>query len=288
MGCRLQWRGEELNLADVTAVWYRRPGRPRAGADLLDPTHRDYCERAGAHFLEGVWQSLDCRWLPAPPDVVHFAENKLTQLRCAGRLGFEVPPTLVTNDPAALLKFHEEQQVALVSKSLRDTQPKRDDELALMYTNPVRRRDFFKYQAVRHAPEIFQRYVSKRSEMRVTVVGQRVLAAEIGSQESRATRYDWRHYDDDSVPYRAYRLPPGVEAQCVDLLAALNLSFGAIDLVRTPDDEFVFLEINPNGQWAWIEEAAGLPIAETIARWLAKTGSDRPPARRLRGEPRAR
>jgi len=130
--------------------------------------------------------------------------------------------------------------------------------------------------------------VSKRSEMRVTVVGHRVLAAEIGSQESRATRYDWRHYDDDTVPYRAYRLPPSVEARCVELLGALNLSFGAIDLIRTPDDEFVFLEINPNGQWAWIEEAAGLPIGDAIARWLARTGSDRQPARSLRGEPRAR
>ncbi|MNZ28723.1 hypothetical protein D3C78_459550 [compost metagenome] len=44
----------------------------------------------------------------------------------------------------------------------------------------------------------------------------------------------------------------------------LNLRYGAIDFVCDPQGNLWFLEINPNGQWAWIENLTGYPIAEAI------------------------
>jgi glutathione synthase/RimK-type ligase-like ATP-grasp enzyme len=119
---------------------------------------------------------------------------------------------------------------------------------------------------------IFQQYVPKRVELRVTVVGRRVFAAEIDSQASRSTRHDWRHYDDPNVQYRIHTLPPEMARACVRLVEALGLSFGAIDLIQTPEGKYVFLEINPNGQWGWIEDLTGLPISDAIADWLAGSG----------------
>jgi glutathione synthase/RimK-type ligase-like ATP-grasp enzyme len=139
-----------------------------------------------------------------------------------------------------------------------------------MYTHPVRRRDAAGYQALRHAPLILQEYVPKEVELRITVVGERVFAAEIRSQASRVTQHDWRHYDNERATYAPSALPADVEQRCVRLVQALGLCFGAIDLIVTPEGEYVFLEINPNGQWAWVESLTGLPIADAVAELLMR------------------
>jgi hypothetical protein len=264
----LVWDDREYDLGRVTAVWYRRPGKPGVPASLKDTTQRYYSEWTSAHFLEGIWETLECFWVPARPAADHFAHNKLMQLAVASKLGFTIPQTLITNNPSAFLDFCEVPG-KLVHKPLRDTQPKREGQYVSLYTSIVERRNAHAYQAIRYAPEIFQHYVRKQSELRVTVVGTRVFAAEIASQQSRSTRHDWRHYDDDSVKYRPVQLPSELQARCVNLLAAFQLSFGAIDLVLTPEGEYVFLEINPNGQWGWVEEWTGLPISDAMADLLS-------------------
>jgi glutathione synthase/RimK-type ligase-like ATP-grasp enzyme len=105
-------------------------------------------------------------------------------------------------------------------------------------------------------------------EIRATIVGNRVFAAEIHSQNSPKTRDDWRRYDFDNTPHLPHQLPLDMEQKCVDLVRHLNLNFGAIDLILTPQGEYVFLEINPNGQWGWIEELTGLPICAAIVDLL--------------------
>lgn len=276
----LKWNGRELDLASVTAVWYRRPGKPQAPASLGDDTHRYYSQWTSTHFLEGFWETLDCTWLPAKPAADRSAHNKLVQLALASRVGFAVPPTLVTNDPTAFVEFYAACDAELVSKPLRNTEPKRGGERVFLFTTPMHRRAAHAHQSIRYAPEVFQRYVRKASELRVTVVGSRVFTAEIDSQASRVTRHDWRHYDDDSVAYRPHQLPDTVESHCRRLVTELNLCFGAIDLILTPDGEYVFLEINPNGQWAWVEDRTGLPISDAIADLL--TGQLDPPAQTCR------
>jgi glutathione synthase/RimK-type ligase-like ATP-grasp enzyme len=115
---------------------------------------------------------------------------------------------------------------------------------------------------------LFQAYVPKRSELRVTVVGERVFAAEIGSQATHHTRHDWRRYDMAHTPHTPHALPEPVARAAVALVRALGLVYGAIDLVLTPDGDYVFLEINPNGQYLWIEHLTGLPITAAIADHL--------------------
>ena len=99
-------------------------------------------------------------------------------------------------------------------------------------------------------------------------MGERVFAAEIASQSSARTRHDWRHYDVDSTPHTVHQLPPAIERACITLVRSLGLVYGAIDFVLTPDGEYVFLEINPNGQYLWIEHLTGLPITAAIVDHL--------------------
>lgn len=270
----LRLDGQEHDLASVEGVWYRRPQDPLPGDDVTETTHRRLVELTAERFLDGLWALTGCRWLPAPPAVERAADNKLVQLQAAAEVGFLIPDTLVTNDPDDFLAFYGETD-QLVSKSLVNTNVDRRGEAHLvLYTHPVRRRDVPSYRTVRHAPVVFQEYVPKRVELRVTVVGASVFAAEIESQRSRTTRHDWRRYDDPRVRYGVHFLPPEVERQCVEVVAALGLNFGAIDLILRPDGRYVFLEVNTNGQWGAIEMRTGLPIADAIAGFL--TGRQRP------------
>ena len=92
--------------------------------------------------------------------------------------------------------------------------------------------------------------------------------ARIDSQASTRSRHDWRHYDLDATAYSAHHLPADVEAACLRLLDYFGLRYGAIDLVLTPEGEYVFLELNPVGQWAFIQDLTGMPIAQALAEDL--------------------
>jgi glutathione synthase/RimK-type ligase-like ATP-grasp enzyme len=101
--------------------------------------------------------------------------------------------------------------------------------------------------------------------VRVTVVGASVFTAAIHSQHDEATRDDCRRKGLLNLPHRVHQLPDEEALRCCELVRRLGLQFGAIDLVYTPESRYVFLEINPNGQYGWVEERTGLSINRAIA-----------------------
>jgi glutathione synthase/RimK-type ligase-like ATP-grasp enzyme len=135
------------------------------------------------------------------------------------------------------------------------------------HTQRVTRGDLGHFPRLRHSPMIFQPCLDKRVEVRVTVVGNRVFAAEIHSQRNGRTRIDSR-LDFERTPHYAHELPEPIAEKCCALTARLELAYSTIDLIVTPDEEYVFLELNPNGQYLWIEKITGLPISEAIADHL--------------------
>ncbi|MEU8270714.1 MvdC/MvdD family ATP grasp protein [Sphaerisporangium sp. NPDC049002] len=266
--------GRAVDLSETTAVWNRRPGQPRAAESVTAADQRDRVAELSAWFLEGFWDLLDARWLPGRQPVLRRAHNKLVHLALAQKLGFAVPRTVITNDPSELVPAYERADGRLIAKQMEHTLFEIDGAVHAVYTTVVDRRALVGRNRIAHEPAILQPYVPKAVELRVTVVGRQVFTAEIASQDSPRTRDDWRHYDFQRARHSVHNLPDDVALRCVDLVAALGLSFGAIDLILTPDGEYVFLEINPNGQWAWIEDLTGLPISDAIADWLMAGETD--------------
>ncbi|MEQ1503957.1 MAG: MvdC/MvdD family ATP grasp protein, partial [Myxococcota bacterium] len=261
--------GPDIDLDDVTAIWHRRPGMPTPHADLAAPWMGRFVVEEGGPLFRDLWDSFDGLQVPGPRSVYRRAEHKYTNLVLAAELGFEVPDTLVTNDPAALLAFYRRHDGRIVSKMANQIL---NNKFAAprynRFTEVVTPRDIAYFRSARHDATIFQGYVPKRVELRVTVVGSALFAAEIRSQETNHTRHDWRRYDHSSTPIVPHELPPAVADRCRRLVARLGLVYGAIDLVLTPDDRYVFLEINPNGQFLWVEQLTGFPIAAAIADLL--------------------
>ena len=118
-----------------------------------------------------------------------------------------------------------------------------------------------------------QEWVPKHHDVRVTVVGQEVFAVVIDVQGSDAGIVDWRA-DYASHRYHPTSIPDEVRRGLTAMLERLGLSFGVIDFVVRIDGAWVFLELNPNGQWGWIEEATDLPISSSIASELQRGNDD--------------
>lgn len=270
--------GPQLDLDAVTAVWHRRPQPHVAHASVVDPVLRAYVADECAEFALHVIDTLACLQVPAAKPVFRRAENKISQLVQAAAVGLAVPDTVIGNSPSAFLQLHQRLEGRLVSKMPGGTLSRTFARTEFFrFTERVGSHDVRHAHAVRLSPVIFQGYVDKALELRVTVVGDRVFAAEIHSQSTRQTQHDWRHYDHLNTPMARHELPEPVAEQCRALVGRLGLHYGAIDLVLTPRGEYVFLEINPNGQYLWIEDETGLPISDAICELLV-TGRAPAPA----------
>jgi glutathione synthase/RimK-type ligase-like ATP-grasp enzyme len=107
-------------------------------------------------------------------------------------------------------------------------------------------------------------------ELRITIIGNRIFAAETESQSLPEARLDWRR-GAFSLKWRAVDLPEEISGKCLQLARRLGLAFGAIDMIVNPDGEYIFLEIHPSGQWLWIEEQTGLPLLDCFCEMLVQS-----------------
>jgi hypothetical protein len=265
----LRLAGTTYRFDTIEAVWYRKPGSPTMHASITDDEVREVMQQDATEFLASFWESLDCRQLPGLPSDMKVAQRKASQLARAEALGFEIAPTIVSNDPREFLDLYRSTNGRLVSKLTGAlTLRSRLGTEFMRYTNAVSTRDVMHADSLKYGPVVLQAYVPKKVELRVTVVGAQVFAAEIHSQASNRSRFDWRRYDLAATPHCMHELPRKVAQQCVELVAKSRLVYGTIDLILTPDDRYVFLELNSAGEYGWIESLTGLPISRAIADYL--------------------
>lgn len=252
----------------VRAVWLRRIASA-ALDDELDPALRDGCRRESSAALLGFLEGLGDRRMINPLDAGQPGENKLRQLRIACALGLEIPRTLVTNDPPEVLVFHEALRGPMIAKMLTPLTQSMHGASAFVRTSLVRPEDLRDLEGLRHSPMVFQEQVAKAYELRVAVVaapgGGRCFAGAIDATRSTAGQIDWRGASPSQVAWRPGALPDEVATRLLALTRALDLVYGAVDLIVTPDGRHVFLEINPAGEWGMLERDLGLPIASALA-----------------------
>ena len=251
---------------EVKSVWYRRNVAPNL-PESLEPGAREFCERETRAFLHGALEALPTqRWLSSP-QAIWRAERKPYQLAVAAQLGFTIPRTIMTNDPADARGLAQGRR--LVAKAVSSGYIAGSTGNQAIFTSALAPADLDDLDGLVLAPVTFQEKVEKSSDIRVTVVGDEVFAAEILSQGRESSRVDWRATDDPNLEHRPHELPPALAHHCRHLVSYLGLSYGAIDFGLKPDGTYVFLEINPNGEWLWLEDKLGLPISDRIAAWLS-------------------
>lgn len=266
---RTNWSDAGLSdLSGLRSVWLRRHRLPVL-ANML-PAHAEYSLRESDWYLKGVLFAIhaarrNVSWM-SKPTALWEAESKLRQLQAAVHVSLECPPTLVSNDPEDIRCFFARHR-SVVAKPLKLGYFDYGDTQSATFTTTITADALADDSALVAAPVIYQPNVPKQFDVRVTIVGDQVFAATIDSQAEPTAKTDWRQTASD-LAHERHSLPMDVERSCLQLMRELDLAFGALDFVLTPDGRYVFLEINPNGQWLWIEDKLGFPITESVASWL--------------------
>jgi hypothetical protein len=250
--------GRKIVSHEVSAVWYRRPGRIHIDADITDPLDRTFAENEWAQTLDGFFTAA-FRRVVSPP-LQQRAATKPLQLSAARRAGLRVPQTLITSDAREALAFVARHSGQVIHKAI--TAPPH----CFIATRAWDREAAERVSDLAACPTIVQERIPGPADVRVTVVGRRVLAACIQTARGRAG-VDSRL--DADAPCSAYDLPGCVESAILRLMEALGLVFGTIDLKLTESGEHVFLEVNPQGQFLYIEILTGLPISDALADFLS-------------------
>ena len=245
---------------DICSIWRRRVGQPQISDELTLDTDREIASQDSRDAVVGMSSTFESLGgLVVNSGVAESsARNKQFQLSQAVALGIPIPKTLITNSPEAAQSFSQEldnRGVRVVYKCF--TSPK----TMLVPTKFVRHEDQPRFRLLRNCPAIFQEYIIGR-DLRITVVGKSVFSAEI-VHSSEAGDVDWRvDPRHRTVPFQLDR---SHSETILALMDRLNLVYGALDCKLEPDGRLVFLEVNPAGQYLFVEIEAGHPISAALA-----------------------
>jgi hypothetical protein len=249
---------------DICAAWYRRPQSLFTWTESPLSTELNAYVRAQSMLtLRTLCESLQTLWV-CHPHKLHRADIKALQLAEASKAGLKTPRTLISNRPAKAAAFIDqlgETECAIKPLHPLGVQNEEGYRLPLTTTLPKGH----PLDSVALAPNIFQPYVSKAAELRCVVIGKKIFSARINSQANASTRKDWRAADCQLEPFS---LPERVEVSLLRLMDSFGINFASLDMILTPEGEFVFLELNPNGQWLWLELELGLPLVANMADLL--------------------
>lgn len=252
------------SMSGFSSVWYRRTKSPDVEG-LAEP-YKSYIEDELLHMIKCLNGITTDDWVSSP-EKIDRAENKLYQLKTANRLGLLIPETIVTNNKNELKLFFKNNNENIIVKPFYRNQILHHNTKKLIFTNILTKEKIDNINHYDLTPAIYQRNIEKQYEVRVTIVNNDVFAASVNSQVDSETKNDWRR---KQLPFYRYSLPRYIEDKCRDLVSELGLKFGAIDIIKAKDGEYYFLEINPNGQWAWIEMDTKLPISNSLIKTLTK------------------
>ena len=250
---------------DISSAWYRRPNT--FGSDMEGDAAKRMCLDRERSLSQAFWDLIDDeRWLNAP-QAMRKAERKIAQLATAQSLGFAIPKTVISNDWSLLQ--HEFDGGEVIVKMPHGPLYTAEG-VRIMYTQRLTDLHDPNLTRCTPCPGLWQPYMPGARQWRITTVGDELFPAAI--YQSARAKHDWRQYQDvpTDVEFRAEPFPDEDAARCLKLKDELGLQgFATFDLAEQPDGQMMFFEVNPNGQFGWLEDFLDLPISRAIASRLA-------------------
>ncbi len=249
--------GDRFDMSGVGFWWNRRPlfkpheetKAPFAAAQETETLH--FWTGLMGHGLRGVW----CN----PYDAHLVSKNKLRQLFIARECGLKVPETLWSNDPAEIVQFWESHGRRAVIKMFEGTEKVWQPTRAItpeMVSAPAH---------FRFSPSIVQEYVDGEREYRITLFGEHVFAAET---RVGASRYEF----DTRIDTKTERQKHTADGRLVDGLRAfmsrVGLRYAAFDIREDARGQPVFLEVNPMGQFLYLDRCHGGEILRAFCSFI--------------------
>lgn len=262
-----------INGSQLSAVWFRRPRKPEAFPHTR--TDDAAClRREWSEFHDNLYalcdQLSDVLWIN-PPAAAFMTENKIVQLHAARQCGLCYPETLISNDPDEIRSFlHKHGRLIYKSFARYTWTESPSGKRFALWAHMIDSSMQFDDASLALCPGIYQAYIEKKYDVRVTVIGNRLFAVRIAPVEGSAPA-DWRPYAlTRKIRLDVFTLPDTYEYKLKLLMRRLNIAFGCIDLVVDADGEIYFLEVNQSGDFLFAEERGGsLPLLQAMCAMLA-------------------
>jgi glutathione synthase/RimK-type ligase-like ATP-grasp enzyme len=209
-----------------------------------------------------LWGALHDRfWINEYP-ADRRAHSKPFQLQVAIDVGLDVARTIITNSPSDTEAFFDICEGGVVYKTCEPLVRGEGVDIAGVYTSRVSKdRLRESLSQIEFGPCIFQEQIAVETELRVTVIDGRTFTAEV--KPSQSGSIDWRR-SPDQADISAVDLREDVRQAVLRMMRALGLTFGCFDFACARDGRIVFLEVNPSGQWYWVEQRTGLPLLDSF------------------------
>ncbi|GGY27773.1 ATP-grasp ribosomal peptide maturase [Streptomyces xanthochromogenes] len=252
-----------LDLSAVRSVYWRRPTPFINPQSAETPAQRFGVEQSRRGYM-GVLTALPGARYVNHPGRNQEAENKALQLATAARLGFEVPDTLITNVPADAVKFATDHGKVIYKPVHRVHLSGEDGRNRTVWVRAVHADELD--DSIALCPHLFQACVPKVADIRLAAVGEEVFASRI---DTDGDHLDWRQ-DQSLITCSPVPVPCSVRETVRAFLHAFGLTYGAFDFALDASGRWWFLECNPNGQWAFVDEATTGAIASALADILQK------------------
>ena len=258
----LSFGNNKICSTEVRAVWLRRPKHLHHTEALSPELGHAACEWMEA--LEGFLAHIpENRWINHPTANAR-ASHKIEQLTRASQAGLRVPDSLLTQNPEAVRAFWRKYNRSLVVKPLSsgyiERQNPEDD--SVIYTSGVSERSLENLDLVSQCPTLFQEQIAKESDVRVCFLDGEMVAVDLIAIDQGRQRLDIRRNNMQGVNYRVREMPLDVQSRLTELLQSYALRFAAVDFAIDEKGNWIFLEINPNGQWAWLDLECDAGISE--------------------------
>lgn len=268
----LEYNGLVINPQKIGSVWFRKFGFFRKSLQyrimqrFLEPTAQSYIATEFSKVIEAFeYYFKSSFWLTIPK---HISLNKFIVLKQAQQVGFSVPSTYIINRLEELIKI-KAIEGELISKSIYDPLIIHSNgKNYTMYTTLIGEENLDRIPDT-FLPSMIQKAIPKQFEVRVFFLMGECYSMAIMSQDDEDTETDYRKYNfDNPNRFLPFQLPEDIKKKVVNLMARLSLNTGSIDFILTPENEYVFLEVNPTGQFGMVDYSCNYGLHEKVANIL--------------------
>jgi glutathione synthase/RimK-type ligase-like ATP-grasp enzyme len=253
-----------------TIIWNRRGYLQLIPTSLQSSDWIDYLKKEQLPVTKTLEELNNANYIGSYHS--ELLNNKLLNLKYAVESGLDIPATIITNNKFDLFQFIKKNK-KYITKSLY-TSPNLEKEDSFVRGNGTIILDLEKISE-NFAPSLVQECIEKEVEIRVFFIEDEYYAMAIFSQNDEKTQIDFRNYNHEkpnrNVPFK---LEDSLLSKLKLFVQKIQCNTGSIDLILTKDKKYVFLEINPMGQYHWLSENCNYYIDKKIAEKLTKKITD--------------
>lgn len=248
----------KISELDVLSIYYRKP-TPENLEGVFSTEYHNFAHREVFALVEGIVESFQGRCL-SKPSTMRLADNKIYQIRVARTAGFDIPSMEITNDSLTVKGLYGK---GYATKPISIGTVTTGNKKEYVQTNLVD--ESFDTALLKYSPAYFQKFIGKKDfEVRLTVVGDSFFAAKVDASNN----VDWRSSDSETK-FSEMLLPIEVKNCCKTYMKIMKLDFGCFDFIVSAG-HWYFLEMNANGQWAWLDQIFDRKISEQVIGYLVQ------------------